>query len=276
LKVSTGVASSSAFPILLSPVSFLDYSAGCAGHLRNGEWFEKDLSDPERDSAHVNLDAYRDARYTNDLRHGKNPFRVIDHLYFLDGGVADNIGIKTLRSGLTQLYDDVGVLPAINAGRIKKLVVVVVNARADPPNRLYTQSTTPGLLDAIDAVTSIPLDANTANSQTSLTDLLQEVAAAASVDDAKYRGMRIYGITIDFDQLPSDTPEHRQLRDRVKDIATSWTLSTAQLQAIDDAAQTLLLTEPCYAALIHDLDASQTLGPIHAASSCITIKPVKK
>lgn len=268
LKVSTGVAASAAFPILLSPVGFRDYSGSCAGQVRGDEWARKDLSNP--DTVHVNLEKYRDARYTNDLRHGENPFRVIDSLYFLDGGLADNLGTKTLRTTILEPYEDLNVLSAINHGKIGKLVVIVVNARSDPPNKLYQATTTPGLVSAINAVTSVPIDANTANSQANLTQLLVELAAAAATDDGKFHGMQIYGVLVDFDQMPSDTPEHRQLRDVVKDIPTSWTITAGQLQAIDDAAHLLLRSDPCFAALLTHLDVRQTAGPVTARSACLT------
>jgi NTE family protein len=269
LKISTGVAASAAFPVLLSPVSFYDYSTGCAGRLRSGEWFQSDLSNPF--TLHVNLEEYRDARYSNDLRHGSNAFRKIDHLYFLDGGLADNLGIRTLRSAIIAPYDSVGLLPAINDGKVNKLVVVVVNARSDPPNDLYQQNTTPGLISAVNAVISVPIDANTANSQIGLVQLLTELASAAAlVDQAKFRGMQIYGVTVDFDQIPSDTPEHRQLRDVVKDIPTSWSLSQPQMQAIDAAGRLLLRSDPCYVALVKDLKARQLPGPAFSTISCTT------
>ena len=268
MKLSTGVAASAAFPILLSPVSFRDYSVACAGRLRSAEWAETDLSNPY--TVHINLEEYRDARYTNDLRHGPDPFRVIDYLYFLDGGLADNLGIKTLRNAIVEPYEGIGLLPAINAGKVKKLVVIVVNARSDPPNGLYQQDTTPGLVDAINTVTSVPIDANTANSQAGLAQLLVELADSAAVNKAKYSGMQVYGVTVDFDQLPSDTPEHRKLRDTVKDIPTSWSLSEQQLQAIGAAAQLLLRSDPCYAALVSDLDVRNEPGPVEAVSACVT------
>jgi NTE family protein len=272
VKVSTGVAASAAFPILLSPASFRDYSPDypnvCAGRVRSGEWFQTDLSNPY--TVHLNLEEYLDARYTNDLRHGENPFRSIRYLYFLDGGLADNLGIKTLRSTILEPFDGIGLLPAINNGKIRKLVIVVVNARSDPPNGLYQQSTTPGLISAINAVTSVPVDSNTANSQTSLTQLLVEIADSAAVDKAKYRGMQVYGVTVDFDQIPSDTPEHRKLRDTVKDIPTSWTLSEPQLQDIDTAAHFLLRSDPCYAAFVGGMNIQTKPGPVAAATGCVT------
>src|SRR5215469_9565243 len=98
LPIATAVSASAAFPILLTPVGFHNYSEGCRGKLRDGTWIKIDLSNPY--TPYLNLAEYRDARYSNDLRHGPNPFRQIDHLNFLDGGLADNLGTQSLRSAL--------------------------------------------------------------------------------------------------------------------------------------------------------------------------------
>jgi NTE family protein len=270
LKISTGVSASAAFPVLLSPVSFRDYSDACAGNLRSAKWITMALSSTA-DTVHQNLERYRQARYSNDLRHGENPFRTIENLYFLDGGLADNVGIKTLLWNLVSVQSSTGLLTALDSGHFKKLVIVVVNARSDPPNGLYQREATPGLVSAINAVTSVPIDANTTNSQNALSQVLTQIASyAASGDPAKYRGMKVYGVTVDFDQIPSDTPEHRKLRDAIKDIPTSWTLSQDQLQSIDDATLLLLRADPCYAALINDLNASRGPEELSSKPDCGT------
>ena len=132
-----------------------------------------------------------------------------------------------MRTALIAPYDDAQVLRAINDGKIRKLVVVVVNARGDPPNKLYQQPQQPGLVGQIQAVTSVPLDSNTANSETALSALLSELAqaSAGAAGRAKFGGMRIYGITVDYDQIPADTPAHIALRDAAKDVPTSWSLT---------------------------------------------------
>jgi NTE family protein len=254
LPVSTGVAASAAFPIALTPVAFKNYSGGCPGQLRNGERFGIDLSNPY--TLYLNLPEYRDARYTNDLRRGPSPFRNIDYLYFLDGGLADNLGMTSLRSAMINPYDSVGGLRAINDGKIKKLVVMVVNARSDPPNDIYADADRPGLIGQVKTVTSVPIDANTASSQITLEGLLKELAeAAASSDKAKFKGMAIYGVTIDFDQIPVDTEDHRRLRDAVKSVPTTWTLTEQQLQTTETAGSFLLHREPCFQAVLKDLRA---------------------
>ncbi len=257
LPIATAVSASAAFPILLTPVAFQDYSSGCQGKLRNSEWVKIDLSNPY--TPYLNLAEYKDARYSNDLRHGPNPYRQIDYLYFLDGGLADNLGTRSLRSALIAPYDDAQVLRAINEGKIRKLVVVVVNARGDPPNKLYQQPQQPGVVQQIQAVTSVPLDANTANSETALSALLGELAqaAAGAAGQAKFAGMRIYGITVDYDQIPADTSAHIALRDMAKDVPTSWSLTPPQLQVTEEAGRFLLRRHPCYRVLLGDLNAVQ-------------------
>ncbi len=261
LPIATAVSASAAFPILLTPVAFQDYSSGCPGKLRNGQWITVDLSNPY--TPYLNLAEYKDARYSNDLRHGPNPYRRIDYLYFLDGGLADNLGTRSLRTALIAPYDDAQVLRAINDGKIRKLVVVVVNARGDPPNKLYQQAQQPGLVGQIQAVTSVPLDANTANSETAMSALLGELAQAAAdaSNRAKFGGMRIYGITVDYDQIPADTPAHIMLRDMAKDVPTSWSLTPQQLQVTEEAGRFLLRRHPCYRVLLGDLNAAQTAMP---------------
>lgn len=257
LPVATAVSASAAFPILLTPVGFQDFSDGCAGRLRGGDWIRIDLSNPY--TPYLNLPEYKEARYANDLRHGPDPFRRIDYLYFLDGGLADNLGTQSLRSALMAPYDDAGVLRAINDGKIRRLVIVIVNARSDPPNKLYRQNSQPGLVSMVQTVTSVPLDANTANSQIALSGLLGELsnAAAGAGSQARFGGMRVYGITVDYDQIPADTQAHRQLRDQAKDVPTRWTLTAPQLQVTEAAGRFLLRRHPCYRALLADLHASQ-------------------
>jgi hypothetical protein len=115
----------------------------------------------------------------------------------------------------------------------------------------------------VKTVTSVPIDANTANSQIALSGILGELATAAAgtAGAAKFAGMQVYGITIDFDQIPADTPAHRELRDAAKRLPTSWTLTPQQLELVETTGNFLLRRDPCYRALLADLHASQPLAP---------------
>jgi hypothetical protein len=254
----------------LTPVAFRDFSADCEGHPRPAEWIRIDLANPY--TPYLNLAEYREARYANDLRHGPHAYRRIDYLYLLDGGLADNLGTRSLRAALIAAHDDAGILHAVNDGKIGRLVVIVVNARSDPPNKLYREPRPPGLAGQIAAVTSVPIDANTTNSQAALTAVLGELAQATAGAGKKagFGGMRIYGVTVDYDQIPADTRAHRALRDAAKDVPTRWTLSTAQLEATEAAGRFLLRRDPCWRALLGDLGA---VAPTAASAEPIPAIP---
>jgi NTE family protein len=271
LKLSTAVAASAAVPVVLSPINLRNYATGCPGKLRSDGWARNDLASPE--APYLDLRRYRSARYTNDLRRGPDQFRNIEYVHLLDGGLADNLGVTALRSALTGFYDPSGGLRAINEGRIRRLVVIMVNARADPPNHLYQYPGKPGTTDMINAVTTVPMESNTSNAQQAMTNLLVElakVASAARAANADFAGMKVYGIAIDYDQFPADTPEHRALRDEAKAVPTSWTLTPRQLVVTEQAGAFLLRRHPCYRELLSDLHAASPASGDSLEIPCLT------
>lgn len=277
LPVSVGVAASAAFPIFLTPVDFHNNSADCPGAPPEQEWIDVILESPE--SPYVNLPDYRAARYANDLRRGEPRFRDIRELHFLDGGVADNLGISSLRWTLLSPYDDSSLLTAINDGAVKRVVVIVVNARSDPPSELDTDPGTPGIIDMLGTVTSVPIDSTTASMDTQLRDTLENLAkdaiAAAPTGTARFADMKVYGVLIDFDQLPAGTPAERDLRDRVKQIPTLWTLTPEELALIDGVGPMLLQRDPCYRLLLADLGAPPPAidSPVDPQTCTTLVKP---
>jgi hypothetical protein len=63
--------------------------------------------------------------------------------------------------------------------------------------------------------------------------------------------MRVYGISIDFDQF---RPDQSKMRDDVKNIGTSWNLSPVELDESVAAGKLLLQQHPCFQHLLVDLD----------------------
>src|SRR5262249_22934336 len=68
----------------------------------------------------------------------------------------------------------------------------------------------------------------------------------------------IYPITIDFDQLPNTTAAQRDEQQRVKSIATSWTLKPGDVARVDRVAGELLWRHPCFQALVADIGLQGT------------------
>jgi NTE family protein len=266
--ISTGVASSAAVPVVFTPIAFRNYSADhCIGR-PTPAWVANRLKG--RYAPYLNVDAFKLARYSNDLRRGPDKFRQIDYLYFLDGGLADNLAIHGLLEVIESPYaapviaapaEGGGAAPqtllgAINDGRARKIAVIVINARADPPNKIYESADRPGIFGMVGAVASLPIDSATSSVNDQIGTLLAQLNAAGAgngTGNAKFAGLRVYAVQIDFDQLRATDPQQRRLRDQAKEIPTLWTISGANLDVIKEAGTTLLHQHPCFQRLLADL-----------------------
>ena len=95
--------------------------------------------------AYANLEAYRIARYRQSLRNetvreqGADaevpPYRTPVYVRLVDGGVADNSGLIALRRALSTVGEAANIARLAAQGKLRRLVVIVVNARSDPPEQ---------------------------------------------------------------------------------------------------------------------------------------------
>jgi NTE family protein len=264
--ISVAVAASSAVPVVLSPVALQDFSVTNCHDSPAPGWIAKELQGTY--APYINLENFKLARYANDLRHGKNSFRTIDYLYLLDGGLADNLAIHGLLETISSPYaaQIVGVrgspgsgrntiLQAINEGHIKKVVVIVINARTDPANGIYQSASRPGILGMIESVISVPIDSTTSSVSAQMETLLAALNAAGTggLGNPLYKGLQVYGIQIDFDQLRASDPMQHDLRDKAKNIPTLWTISKENLGVIEQVGTVLLHEHPCFQRLLIDM-----------------------
>lgn len=279
LPISAGVASSAAFPVALSPYNLKDYNAPsvgpCKGAIPKDEWIAKDLgASPLSDQAtrYIDVEEFKRARYVNALRNGPQAYRAISYLHLLDGGVADNQGGHSIVESLSP-HSATQLLYELNSGVASRIVVIAVNARSDPDNTLSKKPNVPGVLDELSAVVGIPIDATTAYSNSSVQLLVDELntlhdqqAAAKRVDSAAPDPIRVYNVTVDFDQFHND---QAVLRDQLKAIGTSWNLSAPDLAAVTKAGATLLQQHPCFQHLLQDLQVSASfVDPKFIGSAC--------
>lgn len=110
-------------------------------------------------------------------------------------GFVDAAGLR--RRGVVSRFP----CAAINTGKLRRLVVITVNARSEPPSSLDQQATTPGVVSMVGAVTSNPIDAATASIAAQRRALLSELRTAAmnAPPDALFGGVGVY----DRDRLRS-------------------------------------------------------------------------
>jgi NTE family protein len=244
--LATAVASSAAFPVLLTPMTLKNWSGpGCPV-----EQNPKDISVVlgSKDSRFANPSDFMEAQRADRLRRHQQEF-----VHLLDGGLADNIGATSALTSLFGVKFSGEGLGKINTGLIKNLVIIAVNARSDPDKTLDRQESTPGVVSVIGSVISAPIDSASRGSMNKLTDRVEQLKAA--IRSVRETGVPedfpdfVYGVQIDFDQFDITDSSQIDLRYKVKNIPTSWTIDAEALSNLDLAAETLLVQHPCFRAL---------------------------
>jgi len=149
LNVATAVAASSAFPGLLSPLTLRNFAAEKCDYDKP-QWL-KDALDRDKNPPPRYLRARDLASYQDQAAE-----RTWIHL--LDGGLADNIGLRGPYVALTG--EDIGwsVYRGINLDKVHRVVVITANAKTKKRKDWDRRQSAPGLLDVLGLVTSGPME----------------------------------------------------------------------------------------------------------------------
>jgi NTE family protein len=267
VPVSLGVTASAAFPIAFTPVLLRDDSylpGGCPGRRNAHLAYRLPLEVPG--GAYANLETYRISRYRQSLRNETvheqgadgeiGPYRTPLYLRLVDGGVADNSGLTSLRRALLMPGAPADIGRLVAQGKLRRIVVIAVNARGDPPNKLDQSTAYTTVVTMAEAISGALVDSASSNSALVfqnfiklLTDDRDRLVAAGQTQ----ANFAVYPISIDFDQLPNSTAAQRQEQQQVKSIATSWTLQPGDVALLDKVAGELLWRHPCFRTLVADI-----------------------
>lgn len=147
-KVARAVAASSDFPIAFPPLQINNYADKC--EYPKPVWMQvaemdKDFVDnPRRNIRARKTWSYRDAK--------KRPY-----IHLLDGGLSDNIGLSDPLTALTSNNHPYSIPKKINQRKIKKLVVIIVDAMTSPEENFELEQSPPGLIKVLSTATGVPM-----------------------------------------------------------------------------------------------------------------------
>jgi NTE family protein len=249
--VSAAVAASAAFPIALTPLSLKNWRSDTCQVDARPLWVRQALASTGG-TRFINLPVYKDALETERIRSGQ-----VLYVHLLDGGLVDNLGTSALLQALLSPTSQYGQLFKVNTDRIRNLVAIEVNARSESPEKISVRPATPGVLSVIGAVIGNPIDSATRGNAEIFATTIGQLRASGLVS-------RVYAIQVDFDQFDAMDPDQVRLRDRVKQIPTSWTIGAAMLGDVEAAAQRLLAQHPCFIQLKADLSGVPVSNTVRA------------
>jgi NTE family protein len=264
--VARAVAASSAFPVLLTPVVLRNYEGGCG--YTAPSWVRNARGDMAVNAARqrnaVELEAYLD------------PQRGWLHL--MDGGIADNIGLRgplhAMTSGDTLQMDDPSrqrtgftIQGELNRRTIKQLLIVTVDAGTESLLNFDRKERSPGLPAILGTISDTPLSNYSFDTVEMLTRVVTDyevrqrqaadcVAAVKSqCPDATLPGANVppvafYPVVLGFSAVPD-----AQFRKQLNDIGTNFSLKPGQLELLERAAKELLAASPAYQQFLNDVGA---------------------
>lgn len=254
--VGRAAAASSAFPFLLSPVSLRSYPPAAG-------FVIPPAVTAALETREMNPSRYTWARQRLDLMAGKDEKWV----HLLDGGLADNIGLRSI----LRAYDrsDGFIAQRINAGHIKRLIVIAVNARTDPPEQLSRQERSPGLADVFMKTATVSMESLSADTidyainrqsereqaQTNIRVCNERLTGCGAAPFPTFaQEIRTCFVEISFEGLPSPG------REEFLALPTTFALPEETVKRLIALAGTLLDSSPSFGKLLRALQGEALPG----------------
>ncbi len=240
LPVARAVASSSAFPFLLSPVSFINYEAS------SGFELNKDITNGLKDKYNGRnprryIWAYNQSIYHDDK--SKHPY-----LHLMDGGLSDNIGVRYIADNFNRSSGFVFVRKSV----IQELVLIVVNAKTQPPEHLDEDESPPNLFDVAYKTATVSMDNYSFDSIQMVSDLLQVserfaqvmLACQAEIDAKCNPGFQLapmgHSFKVTVVEINFLNVQDQAQRERLLSLPTSFRLTQEQVDELISVGGELL------------------------------------
>ncbi|HMJ64060.1 MAG TPA: patatin-like phospholipase family protein [Candidatus Binatia bacterium] len=252
--VSRAVAASSAFPVLLSPVTLRNYPD--RPDFVEPIWITTGLQDIDENSRRFKIASV--ARSYEDATN--RPY-----IHLLDGGISDNLGLRGPARSLLSTDGQDSILRKINRRQVKKIVIITVNAKPGEDVDADKHRRAPGLLGVLATATSAPMENYSLETIDSLSDKIDEMVKAKQTEtdvlkelkqkcpDVKWPevlpSIDFYNIELSFDRVAD-----LSLRKRLKALPTSFHLKPADIDLLKQAAGDLLRQSPKFRELVNALN----------------------
>jgi NTE family protein len=233
VPVARAVTASAAFPFVLSPVRLRNYAGSCGyrpSRLTRA-LADQPVSTPRQSAARA-VESYLDA--------ARRPY-----IHLLDGGIADNLGLRGLLDPVAAPEGVAGLLERVGLGRAKRIAFVVVNAEAGSDASLSLSERTPSPTQVFRAVTTAQIGRFSLETVELLRQRMAQWTAQPLPDGGKAAA---YLIEVDFNAL-ADPSE----RDYFKTLPTRFRLRAATVDRVRTAASGLMEASPAFRQLIDDL-----------------------
>lgn len=243
VPLSFAVASSSAVPLLLSPMTLKNYADQCPERRGTSAASSRAATGDYR----ARLYRAHELSYTDAQR---KPY-----IHLVDGGLADNLGVQRLLDralaggGLRQTFSEVGIPP----GTIRKLVLITVNAERDPSVDISQSDKVPNMAQVVDALLFGTGARATRETQEFLRDITRQwqqslATGSPGSTDVFAPDAEVHVIPVNLRDAPDDIARRRLLQ-----VPTAFSITSEEVTDLIEAGGSVLRHSPEFRALVQSL-----------------------
>jgi NTE family protein len=255
VRLSRAAATSSAVPIVLSPVTLTNYGGSC--NYEYPPWVKELLAiEPHNRPAGRVLERYKQMAEFND---GANR----PYIHLVDGGVSDNIGARGILDTLEEFFISQEYVKEKGAGLLRRVIFIVVNARSAHAKDWQKKESPPGSIKQLAQSTGVPIERYSFET----VELIKDRAAVADwrrrlfiaeaqlagmskeEAEAKYPKIDIHVMDVNFENL-SDPEEQAYFMN----LPTSFVLEDEEVDRLREVGGRLLRQSPTYQELLGQLN----------------------
>jgi len=149
-RLARAAATSSAVPIVLSPVTLNNYGGTCG--YRYPAWV-RDVENPDT-RARPSGRAVQRYKEMQDFQDSANR----PYVHLVDGGVSDNIGVRGVLEFLEEMAASSAFKGEVGFGGIRRIVLFVVNAHSSPKTDWDRREAPPGLVGQLLQSSGVPIE----------------------------------------------------------------------------------------------------------------------
>ena len=260
VRLSRAAATSSAVPVVLSAVTFNNYGGTCG--YQYPAWV-RDVAKPEGRPRPAGRAVQR-YREMQEFQNSKDR----PYIHLVDGGVSDNLGVRVVMENLEELAVSMAYRDQVGFGAIRRVVVIVVNARSAPRTDWDQRETPPGTVAQLLQTAGVPIDRYSFETVELMKDrqeiyawrreLLIARARLAGATEAQAEAsvplpkLSIHTLDVSFDAL-SDPKE----RDYLMNLPTSFVLRPEEVDRLRGAAGRLLRESAEYQELVREFGGTR-------------------
>lgn len=262
VRLARAAATSSAVPVVLSPVTYRNYGGRCGAAMPSWVQDVANADNTARPAGRALL-RYREISDLADSTH--RPY-----IHVVDGGVSDNLGLRGMLEMLEQVEASPHYQRELEFEKLKHIVVIAVNSRSAPSTDWDRSPTPPGLVSQLLQSSSVPIDHFSYESVELLKDIAQRWANKRRMEVANRRvaGMSqaqaeaavpqisFDAIDVSFDAI-ADPVEQRYFME----LPTSFVLPAEAVDRLRALGGRLLRSAPAYQALLKRIEDIERARP---------------